>query len=372
MSYNVAVIGTGVPDKPDRYAMAYRHAQGYNRLDECRLVACADIERENAQAFAETFGIDQTHIFEDYEEMLVETAPAIVSVCTPPGVHAEIVEECATHSLIEAIHCEKPMAATWEDCRRMVSVCEQQDVQLTFNHQRRFAEPYQKAKSLLDDGRIGALQRIEIGGHDLYDYGTHLFDMCGFMTDQAPIEWVLGQIDYRDPKRVYGLYQENQALASWRYENGIDGLVSTGEDGMVRCELRLLGDDGVIEIGHGGGPPLRLRNGSGWKTVETGRDGIWRLQTHPVDRVLERLPLGPDQLLSDPTYVERAIEDVVTSLSKGEKSTLAAEHALQTTEIIFACWESARHGGRIDLPLEIGDNPLQDLVEKNPERAPEP
>jgi hypothetical protein len=36
---------------------------------------------------------------------------------------------------------------------------------------------------------------------------------------------------------------------------------------------------------------------------------------------------------------------------------------LQATELIFASWESARRRGRVDLPLEIEDNPLEDMVE---------
>lgn len=364
MSYQVAVIGTGNPEQSDRYAMAYRHAQAYERVDDCTLVACADIVRENAVAFAGRFEIDEDHIYEDYGTMLSETSPDIVSICTPPKTHAGIVVDCAQSGEVDAIHCEKPMAATWKECREMVTACDREGVQLTFNHQRRFAKPYTKAKSLLDDGRIGRLQRIEIGGHDLYDYGSHLFDMCGYVTDQTPVEWVLGQIDCRDPETLYGLHQETEALARWRYESGVDGFVSTGEDGIVRCELRLVGEKGTIEVGPADGPPLRVRTESGWEKIETGRDGIWRPQAHPVDRALERIPVGPDRLLSDPTYVDRAIRDVVAALDEERESTLAAENALQTTEVIFACWESARRGERVELPLDVEGNPLQEMIEE--------
>jgi hypothetical protein len=32
-------------------------------------------------------------------------------------------------------------------------------------------------------------------------------------------------------------------------------------------------------------------------------------------------------------------------------------------ESLFACYESNRQRGRVDLPLTIGDNPLQAIVE---------
>lgn len=105
----------------------------------------------------------------------------------------------------------------------MVSVCNQRGLQLIINHQRRFAAPYRRAKAVLDDVRIGPLQRIEIGGPNLYDYGTHLIDMCGYLTDQATVEWVLGQVDYHTENLLFGMHNENQALAHWRYGNLEDG-----------------------------------------------------------------------------------------------------------------------------------------------------
>ena len=366
MAYQVAVVGTGDPDQSDRFAMAYRHAKGYERLDSCELIGAADIVRENAVAFGDTFGIDEQNIYEDYESMLAELTPDIVSVCTPPKTHADIVTTCA-QSRVRAIHCEKPMAGTWQECQEMVAVCDRQGVQLTFNHQRRFSRPYRKAKTLLDEGEIGELQRIEIGGPDLYDYGSHLFDLSGCLTDQAPVEWVLGQVDRSGHEKLYGLPQATESLVRWRYESGVDGFASTGEDGLVDCHLRAVGTDGVLEVGHEDGPPLRFKTeGSGWKTVDTGRDGIWRVQPHPIDRVLSRVPVGPDEYFTEPPYVSRGIEDIVTALQEGYEPALAAANALQTTEIIFAAWESARRGDRVDLPLEIEDNPLEAMIENKP------
>lgn len=368
MTYRVAVVGTGDPDEPDRYAMAYRHARGYERLEECTLVACADVVDEHATRFAEAFGLGDRSAYRDYETMLEETRPDVVSVCTPTGTHAPIVTGCAESGVVSAVHCEKPMAGTWAECREMVAACDRHGVQLTFNHQRRFAAPYRKAKAVLDRGYVGELRRLEVGGNDLYDYGTHLFDMCGYVTDQTPVEWVLGQVDCRDPEGAYGLYRESQGLSRWRYESGVDGLASTGEEGLVDCELRLVGDDGVVEVGPQDGPPLRFReDGSAWRTVDTGRDGVWRPQPGlfgRLDPVVERVPLAPDRL-SEPTYVCRGIADLVDALGTDREPELAGRHALQSTEVVFATWESARRGGRVDLPLEIDDNPLQAMVKSN-------
>jgi predicted dehydrogenase len=373
VTYTVAIIGTGAnPDDPDTdgFAMAYRHARAYERLDSCRIVACADIVIENAQRFAEEYGIPDAHVFEAYETMLTEVEPDIVSVCVPPAIHAKIVVDCAESDVVQAIHCEKPMASTWGECHEMVRVCEDHGVQLTFNHQRRFGLPFRNAKALLDKGAVGRLDRVEIGGENLYDYGSHLFDLCGYFTEQSPVEWVLAQIDYSEENVQFGMHNENQALVHWRYGNGVDGLASTGSESLLRCQMRLVGENGIIEIGRENGPALRFRSSStsGWKTVDTEGETVHgptsdRL-TAAARLVANRISLVPlDRIIPEQsTFIDRAIADVVGSLAESRKSELSAANAVESTEIIFAAWESARRRGRIDLPLEIETNPLEEMV----------
>jgi hypothetical protein len=35
---------------------------------------------------------------------------------------------------------------------------------------------------------------------NLFDWGTHWFDMLFFFNDETPVEWVIGQIDTRKPQ----------------------------------------------------------------------------------------------------------------------------------------------------------------------------
>lgn len=65
--------------------MAYHHATAYEKGDSCQLVACADIVRENAEAFADKFDLDEAGIFEDYEAMLADLEPDMISSCVPPA-----------------------------------------------------------------------------------------------------------------------------------------------------------------------------------------------------------------------------------------------------------------------------------------------
>jgi hypothetical protein len=54
---------------------------------------------------------------------------------------------------------------------------------------------------------------------------------------------------------------------------------------------------------------------------------------------------------------------VIKAHRTGEPSPIRAELAVESTELIFAAYESVRRQGRVDLPLEVEDNPLESMVE---------
>lgn len=339
----VGIIGTGSRKKkpgPTGFAMAYRHAEGYRRLPNCEIVACADIVRENAEEFAKAF--DVPRIYLDYREMLEKEELDIVSICTWPHLHAQMVMDCAQAG-VRAIHCEKPMADTWGNSKRMAEECERRGVQLTFNHQRRFGKPFRMARELLKAGEIGELVRLEGACGNLYDYGTHYVDMFGFYNDETPAEWVMGQVDYSVERLVFGMPVETHGVFLWRYKNGVFGLMCTGDAAeAVGAHNRLIGTDGVIEVGAADGTPLRIKRkgSSSWEVIDTEGEG-----------------------LHGPGYIERAIADVVESLLEGREPELSARKALNATEIIFAAYESARRRAKVNLPLDIEDNPLKSMIE---------
>ncbi len=341
----VGIIGTGKKkERRDRFgfAMAYEHADAYQALDSCEIVACADLVEENARAFADTYEVEK--IFLDYRAMLDEMRLDVVSICTWPRLHEPMVLD-ACRAGVRAIHCEKPIADTWGGVQRMARAAEQAGVQLTFNHQRRYGTPFVLAKRLLDDGAIGQLVRLESDPGNIYDSGTHYIDLFSFFNGEQRAKWVLAQIDYRQENLVFGAHCENQNLVLTEYENGVFGLImsGTGDSSPVGCVDKLVGADGVIEVGVTNGPALRYRQAGeqAWVTVDTGGESI-----------------------HGPGFINRAIADVVTCLLEGRRCQLDVRNALIATEIIFGAYESSRRHGRVDFPLEIDDNPLAAMVEQ--------
>lgn len=338
-TFSVGIIGTGPdPETVDHegYSMGYRHASAYRETDGCRIIACADIVDDHARTFAGTFDLPPDRDFTDHVEMLDAVGPEIVSICTPPATHLDLVTDCAEHPAVNAVHCEKPLAPTFGESRELVAVCEREDVQLTVNLQNRTSPHAREVKQLIDDGAIGELRRVELARNDLLQTGIHHIDLANHVVGDLQPEWVLGQVHYPEEALWYtDMHAEEQGLGLWKYPGEIFGFASTGAgmDAVGTTTNRFLGTGGEIR---------------GFGTYELKQDG---------DRSWTAIEAADE---SGQTAMMR---DLVSALRAGRRPAATGEVGLRATEIVFGIWESARRRARVELPLTIDDNPLAALVE---------
>lgn len=309
-----------------------------------QVVAVADPVAEAGCALAELHM--GAKVYADYNQMLREEEPDLISVCTWPEFHYQNVLDAA-RSGARAVHSEKPMAVSWRQAVEMHQVCEELGVQLTFAHQRRFGAAYVKARELLQSGAIGNVHHIEGFCDNLYDWGTHWFDMMFFWNGETPAQWVIGQADFSGTKAVFGATMETAGFSYIRFENSVHGMLATGKDFGTEWVARILGSDGVIEIANekaSGGPIRMLRSaGAGWEAP-----------------VLDGLPHG------HVAECEAAMRDVIGSLMTGREPQLSSRKAVRATELIFATYESARRGERVSLPLQAENASLEIMLQARP------
>jgi predicted dehydrogenase len=333
--FRVGIIGCGRPrnsQDASGFGMSHYHARGYADSPDTTLVALSDINLDNARAFQAEHGGE--HIYADYQEMLEREQLDIVSVCTWPHLHMPMVV-AAAEAGVKAIHCEKPMAPSYAEALRMVEACKSRGTQLTFNHQRRFAPTFRAARDLLKSGAIGELQRLEGACDNLFDWGTHWFDMFGFYNDEAAPLWALGQVDWRNGPTFFGILLEGQGISYFAYENGVRGQLFTGyEAGHARN--RLIGGEGMIDVSLGS-KSIRV-----WSKGDT--------EWHDVQATTE----ASDSL----EFTRKGVLDLIDALKTDREPELSARRALQATQLIFATYESAQRGGRIDLPLKALESPF--------------
>lgn len=313
------------------------HALGYSLSNHVELVACADIHRPAGQRMADHFGF--SGVYTDYREMLASENLDIASMCLWPELHEIAVLACveADHAP-RLINAEKPMAPTYGECVRMHTACQEAGIMLTFSHQRRFSRTFALAKELIDEGAIGALQRMEMNCSNLLDWGTHWFDMMLFYNNDLEPDWVMGQIDCAADQLVFGARIETGGLAYVKWPNNVTGLLTTGQNTGSTCAIRVIGSAGLIEVDHG--KVRLLQEGGEWHDVAPRIDNIQ----------------GED--------TTRHILDSVECLLKGKQSTLCSANSLRATQLIFATYESARLRQRVLLPLAIDDSPLISMLQQ--------
>ncbi len=336
--YRYAIIGTGRPHGSDGatgFGMAHTHYPNFMMSGRVDLVAVSDLDCSLAEFFLEKNGAS-AKIYTDYKEMLAVEKPDILSICTWPHLHAEMTV-AAAEAGVRAIHCEKPMATTWGDAKRMKAAADKHGALLTFNHQRRHIKLFQAVRQAVVDGEIGDLVMIEAECGDMLDWGTHWLDMLQMYNGDCGIEWVMGQIESHTEKRIFGAFMENQAIVHYKWKNGVRGVFISGEDAKIGCVHRLIGTEGVIEVMSERKMRIRGKGDSEWRYVEVAQGPIHDFTLACMDVVRQ---------LDEPGYV----------------SILTANNAIQHTEIIYATYESSRRRGRIDLPLKIEDSPLLAMV----------
>jgi predicted dehydrogenase len=159
----------------DSRASAYypylTHAGSYSKHPSVELVCGADINNERLQQFGERWGV--TRLYHDYLEMLSENKLDILSICTHPDLHYEIVRSART--FVKVIFCEKPFTKGLKEIQDIAGWSEKDDAKITVNLYREYDKSHLKVRELLTNGSYGAIQRINCFiGKGLRNMGTHL------------------------------------------------------------------------------------------------------------------------------------------------------------------------------------------------------
>lgn len=168
-----------------------------NDIGEINVVAIQKRELIEAQQLASKYGIPNA--VSTREELLSFPLVEAVLVATPNHMHEEDVIACATFA--KPTLCEKPLAPSVVSIERMIQAFQKQSIPLLVGQSLRFKFCVQKAKELVQSGRLGQLLSIRThfsipvpqenwrhlqtkGGGVLQDIGVHLIDLIRFISDE--------------------------------------------------------------------------------------------------------------------------------------------------------------------------------------------
>lgn len=145
----LAIVGTG--------GMANRHAQCYKEIPGCQIVACVDVNRERAEAFAAKYDIPI--VFESIDELIAQATFDAVSIVTPDAFHAPQSIQCLKAG--KHVLCEKPLALDYADAKKMVAAAKKAGVINMVNLSYRDWPALQAVASVVQAGAIGEIRHVE-------------------------------------------------------------------------------------------------------------------------------------------------------------------------------------------------------------------
>ena len=187
-----------------------KHMPALKEFPVVEMVAFCDIIEERAVKAAKEFGIEDAKVYTDYKELLKDKTIDVVHVCTPNRSHSFI-----TIDALEAgkdVMCEKPMAKTYEEAKKMLEAAKRTGKKLTIGYQNRQCAQNRFAKDVCMSGELGEiyyakalairrravptwgvfLNEYEQGGGPLIDIGTHALDLTLWMMDNYEPKMVVG------------------------------------------------------------------------------------------------------------------------------------------------------------------------------------
>lgn len=187
-----------------------KHLPSLSTVPEVEMVAFCDIVIERAEKAAKEYGVDGAKCYKNYKELLEDKSIDVVHVLTPNKSHSEI--SVAALEAGKHVMCEKPMAKTYADAKKMLEAAKRTGKKLTIGYQNRYRNDSFFLKEACENGDLGdiyfakahALRRRAVptwgvflneeeqGGGPLIDIGTHALDLTLWMMDNYKPKYVVG------------------------------------------------------------------------------------------------------------------------------------------------------------------------------------
>ncbi|MCE9592000.1 MAG: Gfo/Idh/MocA family oxidoreductase [Planctomycetes bacterium] len=266
--HRIAIIGIG--------AIAGMHARAIGDIPNAKLVSASCRTEEKGRKFSDQFNC---RWFADYETMLDQEKPDVVTICTPSGAHLEPTLACAGRGV--HVLCEKPLEISTARVDQMIDACRRGKVLLGGIFPQRFNPVVMAVQQAAAAGRFGNLSiassYVPWWREDAYYapsrwQGKLQWDGGGAMMNQSihgvdSVQWVVGSmmkdlaLDANPVSEVFAFTDkrghdpnlievEDTAVAVLRFRNGALGqlLGATSMWPGTLKRMQIGGRDGTAEI----------------------------------------------------------------------------------------------------------------------------
>ncbi|RDY29179.1 gfo/Idh/MocA family oxidoreductase [Romboutsia weinsteinii] len=319
--YTVGIVGLGQIaysiDKDPNRDIIWSHIGAYKTFENIEIKAICDISSDVVEEVKNDCNIKLG--YSDYNKMLDYNKFDIVSICTPISSHYDIIKKCVSCG-VKAIFCEKTLCNSVEDAKKIIKLCEDNNVVLAVNHILRWDNLNITIKKLIENKAIGDIYSIVgYGDTALHTSASHLIDMMCFFAGSP--EWVVGT-KQNDFIRVAHGVEDHGGIGIVKFKSNIIGFIKATSTSQYRYmyELDILGEEGRIKI---------YNNGKDFDIYKYSRDNNSAGTNYQSLQLVENKP----QINKNERMVD-AIEDIIRCLEKGGSPISNGSTSLNTIKII--------------------------------------
>ncbi|MEH6943910.1 Gfo/Idh/MocA family protein [Bacillus sp. JJ722] len=341
-----------------------KHLPNLAKIKEVEMVAFCDVIEEKAVKSAEQFGEQDAKVYTDYKELLKDESIEVIHVCTPNSSHSYITVDSLESG--KHVMCEKPMAKTAEEARKMLEAAERTGKKLTIGYQNRFRIDSQYLHKVCQDGDLGEvyfakghairrravptwgvfLNEEEQGGGPLIDIGTHALDLTLWLMNNYKPKYVVGNVYHKlgqkeNAANAFGSWDpkeftvEDSAFGFITMENGatvvLESSWALNSLDVDEAKTTLCGTEGGADMKNG----LRLNGEKNGRLYDTNVD----IHTGGV-AFYEGNTTDPGEIEAR-TWIDCVIND--------KEPVVKPSEALVVTEILEAIYNSSKKGEPIYL-----------------------
>jgi len=202
-------IGQGFDYEQSGDSVITTHASAYVLHPGYELLAAVDPDLLQRKRFEDKF---QRPAYPDLQSLMRQHSPEIFSIAVPAEQHSSVFMDILRYMPV-AVLCEKPIAASAADGRRMQSLAEDQKCALVVNYMRRFEPGSIEIRRMIQNKELGEIFK----GHGWYskgliNNGSHFIDLLRFWLGEVTRVEIMNkgrQWDGLDPEPDICLYFHN-------------------------------------------------------------------------------------------------------------------------------------------------------------------
>jgi D-apiose dehydrogenase len=328
-----AIVGTGF--------WANFQIPAWLELEGVEIVALYNRTKSKAEVINEKFQLNAT-VYDDFEALLANEQLDFVDIITDVDTHPVFVEKAAMKGV--NVICQKPMAASLELAKKMLTTCQNADVKFFIHENFRWQAPIRRVDELLKSGVIGEPFKArasfctafpvfknqpflaELEQFILTDLGSHLLDICRFLFGEV-------QSLYCQTAQINeGIKGEDVASVFMKMKSGLQCFCEISF--ASRFEKESFPQSLILVEGSKG--TIHLTND--FEIIVTTVEGTIREIAKP-----KMYPwLDPDYAVVHSSIVD-CNADILRGLQGGFCET-TGEDNMKTVELVFGCYESAATG----------------------------